>query len=195
MISDFTVIDCLPLLNCVLMQIKLLIRPRLQFWSTNKIKEEMVANAASMDLRDVVLSVVRLSNTGVVVNCQTKQFLTLHGLSGTNNFGCFQPHRAKDLVKSMNWRHPASSLGIIMQNNLTGIIWYMKDQRWRGLVLDLNNVDKDVLLDGHLAYKAYVQNCDKGKNIKSLEKWTNKVDFHNWDQKVTKTLSLVHDLN
>jgi hypothetical protein len=47
-------------------------------------------------------------------------------------------------------------------------------------------------MEGHLAYEAYVQNRDKGDNIKSLEKWSDKIDFDDWDRKVTETLSLVY---
>ncbi len=61
--------------------------------------------------------------------------------------------------------------------------------------MDPNDIDEDVLLNGHLAYEAYVQNRDKGENIKSLEKWTNKVDFDDWDRKVTETLSLIYGHN
>ncbi len=53
-------------------------------------------------------------------------------------------------------------------------------------------IDEDDLLNGHLAYEAYIQNRDKGENIKSLEKWNDKIDFNDWDRKVTETLSLVY---
>jgi hypothetical protein len=46
-----------------------------------------------------------------------------------------------------------------------------------------------------MAYKAYVQNRDKGENIKALEKWCDNYDFNDWDSKVTETLSLVYGLN
>jgi hypothetical protein len=46
-----------------------------------------------------------------------------------------------------------------------------------------------------MAYKAYVQNRDKGENIKALEKWCDKYDFDDWDHKVTETLSLVYGRN
>ena len=53
----------------------------------------------------------------------------------------------------------------------------------------------DDLYRGHLAYEAYVQNRDKGDNIKSLEKWSDKVEFDDWDRKVTETLSLIYGRN
>ena len=51
------------------------------------------------------------------------------------------------------------------------------------------------LKDGHLAHEAYMVNRDKGENIKNLEKWTDKHDFDEWDQKVTETLSLIYGCN
>jgi len=95
----------------------------------------------------------------------------------------------------MNSRHPDASLGIIAQNNLTGLIWYVKDLRRRGLEIEPDEIDDDSLYEGHLAYEAYVQNRDKGENIKSLEKWSDKIDFDDWDRKVTETLSLVYGRN
>ena len=155
----------------------------------------MAANAPYNDLRDIVLPVVGLSNTGPMPNRQTTQFLTLHGLTNVNDFGRLEPNQAKDLVKSMSARYPGSSLGIIVQNNLTGLIWHVKDKRRRGLHVNPAEIDEDDLLNGHLAYEAYIQNRDKGENIKSLEKWNDKIDFDDWDWKVTETLSLVYGHN
>jgi len=119
----------------------------------------------------------------------------LHGLTSINDFGRLEPHQAKDLVKSMNSRHPAASLGIVAQNNLTGLIWHVKDKIRRGLQVDPHDIDGDDLLNGHLAYEAYVQNRDKGENIKALEKWSDKIEFDDWDRKVTETLSLIYGRN
>ena len=155
----------------------------------------MAANANYIVLRDVVLPAVGLTNTGAVANRQTTQFLALHGFNHINDFSRLEPNQAKDLVKSMNSRHPDASLGIIAQNNLTGLIWYVKDLRRRGLEIEPDEIDDDSLYEGHLAYEAYVQNRDKGENIKSLEKWSDKIDFDDWDRKVTETLSLVYGRN
>ncbi len=152
----------------------------------------MAANTDYLELRDVVLPKVGLTNIGAVANRQTTLFLALHGLTNINDFGRLEPNQANSLVKSMNTRHPAASLGILVQNNLTGLIWYVKDLRRWGLAVDPNAIDEDDLHDGHLAYEAYVQNRDKGENIKSLKKRSDKIDFDDWDRKVTETLSLVY---
>lgn len=154
-----------------------------------------MANMALNELRDVVLPLVGLSNTGPVANRQTTQFITLHGLVSIDGFNRLQPHQAKDLVKSYNQRFVATSVGILVQNNLTGLIWHVKDKTRRGLPIDANGLVADDLYHGHLAYEAYVQNRDKGENIKALEKWSDKLEFDDWDRKVTETLSLIYGRN
>jgi hypothetical protein len=148
-----------------------------------------------VELRDVVLPLVRLTNAGPMPQRQTAQFLALHGLNSVNNFNLIELHQAKDMVKAASVRHPAQAMGILIQNNLTGLIWYVKDRTRRGLPVDANNIVLDDLHRGHMAYEAYVQNQDKGENIKALKKWCNKYDFKNWDCKVTETLSLVYGCN
>ena len=59
---------------------------------------------------------------------QTVQFMALHGLSSIEDFNLIEPYQAKDLVKASNGRHPAQSMGILIQNNLTGLLWYVKDR-------------------------------------------------------------------
>jgi len=76
-----------------------------------------------------------------------------------------------------------------------GLIWYVKDMTRRGLPIDANTIVLNDLHRGHMAYEAYVQNRDKGENIKALEKWCDKYDFDDWDRKVTETLSLVYGRN
>lgn len=98
-------------------------------------------------------------------------------------------------VKSYNQRFAATSVGILVQNNLTRLIWHVKDKASRGLLVDTNALTLDDLYHGHLAYEAYVQNCNKGENIKALEKWHNKLEFNDWDRKVTETLSLIYGRN
>jgi hypothetical protein len=136
-----------------------------------------------LELRDVVLPLVGLTNIGPVAQQQSVQFLALHGLTSIDDFNLVEPHQAKELVKASNSRHPAQAMGILVQNNLTGLIWYVKDRTRRGLPIDGNNIILDDLRRGHMAYKAYVQNRDKGENIKSLEKWNDKLEFNNWDRR------------
>ena len=121
-------------------------------------------------LQDIVLLLVGLINTGLQASRQTNQFLALHGLFLIEDFNLLEPHQAKDMVKASNSRHPAQSMGILVLNNLTGLIWYVKDMTHRGLIIDPNNIGLGNLHRGHMAYKAYVQNCNKGDNVKSLKR-------------------------
>ena len=149
-------------------------------------------NQDLIDMRDVVLPLVGLTNLGPIANRQTTQFITLHHIGSIDDLVRLEPRQAKDMVKASNSRHPANSMGILVQNNLTGLIWYCKDMSRQGLPLDLFAITEDDLMDGHLAFEAYVQNKEKGDNIKSLEKWSEKTDFDDWDRKVTETLSLIY---
>jgi hypothetical protein len=148
-----------------------------------------------IELRNVVLPLVGLTNAGPMPQPQTTQFFALHGLNSVNDFNLIEPHQAKDMVKAASARHLAQAMGILIQNNLTGFIWYVKNRTRRGLPVDANNTVLDDLHHGHMAYKAYIQNQDKGENFKALEKWCNKYDFDDWDCKVTETLSLVYGRN
>ena len=151
--------------------------------------------APAVALRDVVLPLVGLTNTGAMAGRQTTQFLALHGLTSVNDFVLIEPHQAKDMIKASSTRHPAQAMGILIQNNLTGLIWHVKDMTRRGLPVDADTIVLNDLHRGHMAYEAYVQNRDKGENIKALEKWCDKYDFDDWDRKVTETLSLVYGRN
>jgi len=77
----------------------------------------------AIKLRDVVLPLVGLTNTGPTASRQTVQFMALHGLSSIKDFNFIEPHQAKDLVKASNGRHPTQSMGILIQNNLLGLLW------------------------------------------------------------------------
>lgn len=143
----------------------------------------------------MVLPVVGLSNAGPVNTRQTMQFMTFHGLLSVNSFNLLEPYQAKDLVQQYSQRFPASSMGIILHNNLTGLIWHVKDLNRRSLPFNAATFGMNDLYRGHLAYEAYVQNRDKGENIKALEKWSDKIEFDDWDRKVTETLSLVYGRN
>ena len=75
---------------------------------------------------------------------------------------------------------------------MTGLIWHVKDLNRRELALDLNDITIGDLQDGHQAYEVYVQNRDKGGNIKSIKRWSEKIECEEWDRKVTETFSLIY---
>lgn len=149
----------------------------------------------ALAFRDVVLPLCGLNNAGAVAGRQTTLFIAHHGITTVGDLNLLEPYQSKDLVKQFNQRHPAMGLGILVQNNLTGLIWYVKDKTRRGLPIDPQAIMVDDLKDGHLAYEAYTANRNKGENIKTLERWTDKYDFDEWDQKITETLSLIYGRN
>jgi hypothetical protein len=149
----------------------------------------------ALAFRDVVLPLCGLANAGAVANRQTTLFIAHHGINTVDDLNLLQPNQAKDLVKGFGQRYPNQGLGILVQNNLTGLIWYVKDKTRRALPVDPLAIGIGDLLDGHLSYDAYVANRDKGENIKALEKWTTNHDFDEWDRKVTETLSLIYGRN
>jgi hypothetical protein len=148
-----------------------------------------------VELQDVILPLVGPTNTGPMPQRQTAQFFALHGLNSVNDFNLIEPHQAKDMFKAVSARHPAQVMGILIQNNLTRLTWYVKDRTRRGLPGDANNIVLDDLHHGHMACQAYIQNRDKGENIKALKKWCDKYNFDDWDRKVTETLSLMYGCN
>ena len=149
----------------------------------------------ALAFRDVVLPLCGLVNAGAVANRQTTLFIAHHGLITIDDMNLLQPEQGKELVKQFNQRHPNSSMGILVQNNLTGLIWYVKDKTRRALPVDPNAMNINDLMDSYLSFEAYKANRDKGENIKSLEKWTTNHDFDEWDRKVTETLSLIFGRN
>ena len=149
----------------------------------------------ALAFRDVVLPLCGLANAGAAATRQTTLFIAHHGIVTVDDLNLLQPNQAKDLVKGFGQRYPNQGLGILVQNNLTGLIWYVKDKTRRALPVDPLAIGIGDLLDGHLSYDAYVANRDKGENIKALEKWTTNHDFDEWDRKVTETLSLIYGRN
>ena len=85
----------------------------------------------ALAFRDVVLPLCGLVNAGAVANRQTTLFIAHHGLITIDDMNLLQPEQGKELVKQFNQRHPNSSMGILVQNNLTGLIWYVKDKTRR----------------------------------------------------------------
>jgi hypothetical protein len=78
---------------------------------------------------------VGMTNIGNINNRQTSQFLALHGFISIDDFNRVEPHQATELVKACNTWHPAQSMGVLSMNNLTGLIWHVKDVIPSGLAL------------------------------------------------------------
>ena len=149
----------------------------------------------ALQFRDTVLPLCGIPNAGAVATRPTTLFIAHHGITTVDDLNLLEPYQAKELVKGFNMRHPQASVGILVQNNLSGLIWYVKDKTRRGLPIDPLAIVIQDLKDGHQAYEAYTANREKGENIKTLEKWTDKHEFDEWDRKVTETSSLIYGRN
>ncbi len=80
---------------------------------TSSQKMAAAAVAARNELRDIVLVMVGLSNTGNVNNQPTKSFMTLHNLTSLTSFTRVMPHQAKDLVKQFISRYNNEGVSMI----------------------------------------------------------------------------------
>ncbi len=90
---------------------------------TSSQKMAIATVVAWNELRDIVLVMVGLSNTGNVNNWQTKRFMTLHNVTSLTSFTQVMPHQAKDLVKQFTSRYNNEGVSVIALNNLTRLIW------------------------------------------------------------------------
>lgn len=116
-------------------------------------------------LRDVMLPLVGMNNTGPVNNRQTSQFIALHGFQSIEDFNLIEPNQARDLVKALNGQRNVQHMGVLVLNNLTGLIWHVKDMTRHGLNVVPDAITANDLHNSHLAYEAYeayVQNKEKG---------------------------------
>jgi hypothetical protein len=120
--------------------------------------------------QDNVLPLCGIPNAGAVATRPTMLFIQHHGVNTIDDMNLLEPYQAKEMVKQFNQRHPQASVGILVQNNLSGLIWHVKDKTRRGLPIDPLAIVIQDLKDGHQAYKAYMANSEKGENIKTLEK-------------------------
>ena len=85
-------------------------------------------------LNDVILPMVGFSNDGANPNQrQTHQFTTMTQLVTLELYQYLEFDQVKMLIKRYQTRYPNQNLGVLVQNNLTGLIWYVKDLARRQL--------------------------------------------------------------
>ena len=73
-----------------------------------------VIPSETIELQNIVLPLVRLTNAGPLAMHQTVQFLALHGLSFINDFNLIEPHQVKDLVKALSTNNPTSQIKYVL---------------------------------------------------------------------------------
>lgn len=92
------------------------------------------------------------------------------------------------MVKHYQRAHPAGSMGITLQNRLKGLIWWARDQRRRGQVINMATLNLDRLEEAREDYEMYLKDVDAGSTVTALEKFNSKTEFSSWDDIVTETL-------
>jgi hypothetical protein len=144
-------------------------------------------------LHDHILPMVGFSNVGVNPNQrQTNRFTTLTQLPNLALYQYLEFEQVKLLIKRFQTRYPNENLGVLVNNNLTGLIWYVKDLARRGQVVLPDEVVPGDIFDGYNSYKAYVANKEKGENISKLPKYDDKGEFDEWFERVTDVLNMIY---
>ena len=144
-------------------------------------------------LHDHILPMVGFSNAGVNPNQrQTNRFTTLTQLPNLALYQYLEFEQVKLLIKRFQTRYPNENLGVLVNNNLTGLIWYVKDLARRGQVVLPDEVVPGDIFDGYNSYKAYVANKEKGENISKLPKYDDKGEFDEWFERVTDVLNMIY---
>ena len=109
----------------------------------------MAANvAANVNPADIVreaLDVVGMNNIGNVNTWQTTRFMNANQLDDMADFKSLDVSQVKEMVKQYQRVAGATALGIKVQNNLQGLIWYARDRDRRGLTIDVVDLDEDLL--------------------------------------------------
>ena len=144
-------------------------------------------------LRDHILPMVGFSNDGANPNQrQTNRFTTMTQLPNLALYQYLEFEQVKLLIKRFQTRYPNENLGILVNNNLTGLVWYVKDLARRGQPILPDEVVPDDIFDGYNAYKAYLSNKEKGENITKLPKYDDKAEFDEWFERVTDVLNMIY---
>lgn len=147
-------------------------------------------------LHDHILPMVGFSNVGAnPAQRQTNQFTTMTQLINLEMFQQLEFDQVKTIIKRYQTRYPNQNLGMLVQNNLTGIIWYVKDLVRRQQPILPDKVQLQDIVDGHFAYKAYVQNKEKGENMTKLPKYDDKMEFDEWFERVQDVLNMIYGSN
>lgn len=144
-------------------------------------------------LHNHILPMVGFSNDGANPNQrQTNRFTTLAQLPNLALYQYLEFEQVKVLIKRFQTRFPNENLGILVNNNLTGLVWYVRDLARRGQMVLPDEVVQNDIFDGYNAYKAYVANKEKGENISKLPKYDDKGEFDEWFERVTDVLNMIY---
>ena len=146
-----------------------------------------MAAIVAADIVRQALEIVGINNTGNVNTRQTTRFMNANQLDEMTDFKTLDVSNVKEMVKQYQRVAGATALGIRVQNNLQGLIWYARDKERRGLTVDVAVLNEDILIEAREDYQMYLKDYEDGKSAE-LEKFNEKSDFADWDDSVTETL-------
>lgn len=147
-------------------------------------------------LVDVILPIVGFSNDGANPNQrQTHQFTTMTQLVTLEMYQYLEFDQVKTLIKRYQTRYPNQNVGVLVHNNLTGLIWHVKDLVQRQLPVVPDEVEPDDIFNGYTSYKSYVTNKEKGENKTKIPKYDDKGEFDEWYERVTDVLNMIYGSN
>lgn len=101
----------------------------------------------------------------------------------------------KYLITHYQTRYPDQNLGVLVNNNLIGLIWYVKDLVWSQQPIMPDEVIAADIFQGYAVYKAYAANKEKGENMTKLPKYGDKIEFDVWYERVTDVLNMIYGSN
>ena len=87
----------------------------------------VAANINPADVVRDVLSIVGMNNNGNVNTRQTTRFMLANQLNDIDDFMSLHASQVKEMVKQYLRVAGAQPMGIKVQNNLQGLIWYARD--------------------------------------------------------------------
>ena len=146
-------------------------------------------------LNDTILPMVGFSNDGNPNHRQSNQFSALTQLVSLELYQYLEFDQVKHLIKRYQTRYPNQNLGVLVNNNLIGLIWYVKDLVRRQQPIMPDEVTAADIFQGYAAYKAYTANKEKGENMTKLPKYDDKIEFDEWYERVTDVLNMIYGSN
>ena len=93
------------------------------------------------DLVRDALAIVGLNNTGNVNTRQTMRFINANSIKNVEDLASLDTSQVREMAKIYRQAHAQGSMGITTQNRLKGLIWWARDKRRRGQLIDTTTLD------------------------------------------------------
>ncbi len=104
--------------------------------------------------------------------------------------------QVKHLKKRYQTRYHSQNIRVLVNNNLVGLIWYVKDLICCQQLIMPNEVKPNDIFQGYTAYNAYASSKkEKGENLTKLPKYDDNLEFDKWYKRVTDVLNMIYSSN